>query len=267
MVNVTEVIHFNDELNLLEAHIVEASKYAQRVVVKEAPITWNGDPKPLHATNNWDRYSKYPKAEIMVIPAEEFEANPQNIADNRVNETATRKYGWLDVSDGADYVIECDVDEIIDPERYHELEALMAKGEYLHILTRYRNFIWFMNNYTKKHEEYRVFKTGEPELCLYPKGRPRTGTNIIGWHFSGCGENLKSKYASMSWIYGFSPEFAESQDWEEMRKNREQPARGESVQRKILSGQVDLEVDLSTYPEFIRKNPELFPWYGEVEFR
>ena len=42
MTKVTEVIHVNHELDLLEAHIIEASEYADRIVIKEGECTWNG---------------------------------------------------------------------------------------------------------------------------------------------------------------------------------------------------------------------------------
>jgi hypothetical protein len=265
-VKVTEVIHFNHELDLLEAHIVEASHYADRIVIKEGEANWRGEEKPLHATENWDRFRKYSKAEVMVIPADEFFKNPQNKREMCLNENRTRTYGWQDVSDSVDYVIECDVDEIIDRRLAGQLFLLMSTGEYLHLAVKYQNFLWFMNNHLKRHTPYRVFKSGEAEICLNPKNRPRTMTPMIGWHFSGCisGENWGRKYKDMNHIYGFSEAEIGGIDWDVLR------AKGKKLDRNRdevgLDGTFAEIVYLDDYPMFVAHNPELFPWWGNPTF-
>lgn len=265
--SVTEVIHVNHELDLLEAHLVEASKYADRIVIKEGEANWHGHEKPLHVSDNWERFQKYPKAELMVIPAGEFHRDPQDKKEMCLNETRTRTYGWQDVSDSVDYVIESDVDEIIHPQLYLELERLMWEDRYLHIGVKYRNYVWYMNNVLGKHTEYRIFKTGEPELCLMPKHRARTiHSEIVGWHFSGCilGEDWGKKYTDMNFIYGFTNAEVNSYDWGRLR---EQSLYLDKHREEIpLVGKVLTEVDLGTYPEFVRAHPELYPWWGELEF-
>lgn len=263
---VTEVIHFNHELDLLEAHIVEASHYAQRIVVKEGECNWRGEDKPLNATENWTRFKKYDKAELMIIPGGEFHKNPGNKQEMYLNENRTRTYGWLDVSDDADYVIECDVDEIIDRNRYYILEDLMSSGEYLHIAVKQLNHLWYMNNKLRRHTPYRVFKTGEKEICLNPKGRHRTGTDWIGWHFSGCirGEDWGRKYKDMNHIYGFTDEEISDINWDRMRKERIKLDRDRN--EVTLEGAISDVVDLSQYPKFVAENPDMFPWWGNPTF-
>jgi hypothetical protein len=260
---VTESIHFNYELDMLEAHVIEASKYADRIVVKEAARQWNGDPKPLYGKENYRRFKKYPKVEFMELPTDQFVV-PETLKDIRINENLTRTLGWSDVSDGVDYVIECDVDEIIDVRLYPKLEALMGEMRYLHFSVKYHNFIWFMDWRSKWHEEYRVFKTGEPEICLRPKGRPRLSVGEIGWHFSGCvkGSEWRKKYTSMPQTYGFRKVQAEAIDWDDLRARRVRVS-GHGEEMPLPGSQVE-NVSLLDYPEFIQRNPHLFPWSGEV---
>ena len=259
-------VHFNHELDLLEAQIVEASHYADRIVVKEGELTWTGAEKLLHATENWDRFRKYEKAEVMVIPAGEFVISPKDKKEMCLNETKTRTYGWQDVSDSVDYVIECDVDEIIDRRKFPVLEALMEEG-YLHVGMKYANHLWYMNNRLKWHTPYRVFKTGEPEINLTLKGRNRTGCGQeMGWHFSGCigGEDWGRKYTDMYHIYGYSTEEIDTIDFDRLRDERIKLDRDRS--EIPLEGEVSQQIDLNKYPLFVQQYPELFPWWGEPEF-
>lgn len=263
---VTVSVHFNHELDLLEAQIVEASHYADRIVVKEGEATWRGEEKPLHATENWERFRKYSKAEVMVIPAKEFVKNPQTKKEMCLNETRTRTYGWQDVSYAVDYVIECDVDEIIDRRKFHVLECLMEKG-YLHIGMKYVNHLWYMNNRLKWHTPYRVFKTGESEINLTLKGRNRTGCGqSIGWHFSGCigGEDWGRKYKDMYHIYGYSSKEIDSIDFDRFRRERIKLDRDRN--EVVLEGNIVENVDLTQYPLFVQQHPELFPWWGDPKF-
>jgi len=264
---VTEVIHVNHELDMLEAHIIEASKYADRIVVKEGEANWHGHEKPLHVTDNWARFRKYSKAELMVIPFDEFVRDPKDKKEMCLNEVRTRTYGWQDVSDSVEYVIETDVDEIIDCRVFSELESYMAEG-YLHIGLKYANFLWYMNNRLGRHRQYRVFKTGESEICLAPKGRKRTIFPMyVGWHFSGCfgGEGWGRKYTDMNLIYGFTNEEIGNYDWDKFRASRTHVDKHrEEVQ---LHGDILYEVNLAEYPEFVASRPELFPWWGEPEFK
>jgi hypothetical protein len=260
-------IHFNHELDLLEANIAEASHYAERIVVKEGEVNWKGEAKPLHAASNWERFRKYPKAELMIIPHYEFVKNPKDKKEMCLNETRTRTYGWQDVSDSVDYVIETDVDEIIDRRYFPVLEQHMAEG-YLHISVKYANFLWYMNNRVGKHRPYRVFKTGEPEICLMPKGRKRIMlSDYGGWHFSGCvrGEGWERKYTDMNLIYGFTNEEVGTYDWKRFREERLHVDKNRNEVE--LHGKILTELVLDDYPLFVSLNRELFPWWGPVKFK
>ena len=268
-VPVTQIVYFNHELDLLEANLVEAQEYAQRIIIKEATRDWNGDPKPLHATENWARFAKYEKAEIMVIPDENY-PKAVNRAEQRVNENITRSYGWKEVSRDAEYVVSCDVDEIIDSRRWDMIEHHLKKGDLLHLGICYRVFNWYMNHERNNPNKlYRIFKTGEEEICLNPKGRHRhqmDPSEIIGWHFSTCYdyEGWYKKFTSMPYLYGLTPEYLAQVDWAWARENCQVPISKGKFRRQ--RGNTLTEVDLNRYPKFVRENPDLFPWRGPVEF-
>lgn len=268
-VPVTQVVYFNHELDLLEANIVEAQEYAQRIIVKEAARDWNGDPKPLHATENWDRFKKYEKAEIMVIPEENYPI-ARDRASQRVNENITRSYGWKDISRDAAYVISCDVDEMIDSRRWDMVEHHLKKGDLLHLGVCYDVFNWYMNHQRNNPNRlYRIFKTGEDEINLNPKGRHRhqmSPDEVIGWHFSTCYdyEGWHKKFTSMPYLYGLEPEYLAKVDWAWARENCQVPISKGKFRRQ--RGNTLTEVSLDYYPKFVRENPDLFPWRGEVTF-
>jgi hypothetical protein len=269
MMEITQVVYFNHELDLLEANIVEAQEYAQRIIVKEAARDWNGNPKPLHATENWDRYKKYPKVEVMIIPDDQYPI-ARDKAAQRINENITRSYGWKEVSRGAQYVVSCDVDEIIDSRKWDMIEHHLKPGNLLHLGICYDVFNWYMNHQRRNPNKlYRIFKTGEPEIVLYPKGRVRhqmAPEEIIGWHFSTCYEyeGWEKKFTSMPYLYGLTPEKLAEVDWAWCRENLKVPISDGKFRRQ--RGDTSPKVSLDYYPKFVRENHYLFPWRAPVEF-
>lgn len=267
--DITQVVYFNHEMDLLEANIVEAQEYAQRIIVKEAARDWNGNPKPLHATENWDRYKKYSKAEVMIIPDECY-PKATDRTEQRVNETITRTYGWKDVSRGAQYVVSCDVDEIIDSRKWDMIEHHLRPGKLLHLGICYDVFNWHMNfQRPSPNKLYRIFKTGEPEMCVIPKGRVRhqmAPEEIIGWHFSTCYDypGWEKKYTSMPYLYGLDPEVLAKVDWDQHRAEGRVPYSNGTSRR--IKGETHSKISLDYYPKFVRDHHYLFPWRGPVEF-
>jgi len=266
---VTAVVYMNHELDLLEANIVEASEYAQRIIVKESARDWCGNPKPLNATENWDRYKKYPKAEVMVIPEDEYPI-ARDRAAQRINENRTRSYGWKEVCRDAQYIISCDVDEMIDSRRWDMVEHHLRSEKFLHLGICYDVFNMYMNHQRNNPNKlYRIFKAGEPEICLMPKGRARfqmAPEDVVGWHFSTCYDydGWWKKYTSMPYLYGFTPEGLKDVDWAQMRENCQLPAGNGKIRRQ--RGNTLPTVSLDYYPKFVRENPQMFPWRGDVTF-
>ena len=64
---------FCDELDLLEARLIELDQVAYRHVLVEAPVTFQGTPKPLYYAENQERFSAWQDKIIHVVadlPAE-----------------------------------------------------------------------------------------------------------------------------------------------------------------------------------------------------
>ena len=272
MTEISQVFHVCHELDLLEANIVEASHYAEKIYIKEAPIYWTGLPKPLYVKDNWKRFSKYKGVELIIIPESEYQTD-FSVDDyrsarqtHRFNRDKTRTYGWDRVRDDVDYVIESDVDELIDHKRFYLLDKLLSSGEdYLHVSIRYENRLRYMNRKLKRHDEYRVFKASEPLMHLYLRGRKRTSLrDYIGWHFSSCflsPEGLREKAIGGCHEYGwFGVDTIQPiEEFERMYKEEINMTTGQNKETK-LGGFTDRDVDLDDYPIFVKENPNLFPW-------
>ncbi len=269
MVEVTTVLYVNHELDLLEANIVEAQEYSQRVIIKESARDWNGNPKPLHVTGNWDRYKKYSKAEVMIIPDGQYPI-ARDQASQRINENTTRSYGWKEISRGAQYVVSCDVDEIFDSRKWDMVEHHLKPGNLLHLGICLDVYNWYLNHKRNKPNcLYRIFKTGEPEIVLYPKGRVRhqmAPEEIVGFHFSTCYEyeDWYKKFTSMPYLYGLEPKYLDKVDWAWCRENLQVPISKGKFRRQ--RGNTLTEMPRDYFPKFIKENPELFPWREPFSF-
>ena len=272
----TQVYHVTSELDLLEANIIEAQHYAERIIVKEAAHYWSGVPKPLFVTEAWNRFKKYKSVEIMVVPDDVYildipkkHTTPEEYLYGRTslreNRNRTRTYGWDNVRDDVDYVIEADVDEIIDHKRFFHLDNVLRREDFLHVSIRYENRLRYMNRKLKRHDEYRVFNAHEPVMELNVKHRKRiTIGQYIGWHFSSCfssAEGLREKALSNCQEYGFQgvDNVQPLEEFQRMYDDRINMTTGNTPD-KPLGGFSDLDVDLDDYPEFVAKHPELFPW-------
>ena len=64
---VYEAFLFCDELDLLEARLIELDSAVYRHVLVEAPVTFQGTPKPLHYLENQDRFAPWKDKIIHVV--------------------------------------------------------------------------------------------------------------------------------------------------------------------------------------------------------
>lgn len=70
--DVVDAVPVNDELDLLALRFEYLSPYVDRFVVAESPHTFTGAPKPLHVTENIERFARYAdRLEIVTYDAEE----------------------------------------------------------------------------------------------------------------------------------------------------------------------------------------------------
>ncbi|MBL0749130.1 hypothetical protein [Nocardioides baculatus] len=66
---VVDSVPVNDELDLLELRLEHLSPYVDRFVIAESAQTFTGEPKPLHVTQNLDRFAQYADRMEIVIYA------------------------------------------------------------------------------------------------------------------------------------------------------------------------------------------------------
>lgn len=99
---------FCDELDLLEARLTELDSAVYRFVLVEAPVTFQGDPKPLHFLENQERFAPW-KDKIIHVTAD-LSAYSDHWARDHGSREAIRQ-GLGDLGD-EDIFLLSDVDEI-----------------------------------------------------------------------------------------------------------------------------------------------------------
>jgi hypothetical protein len=99
---------FCDELDLLEARLIELDSAVYRHVLVEAPVTFQGTPKPLHYAENRDRFAPWADKIIHVV------ADLDGCADHWAREHASREAIWQGLGElgGDDIFLLSDADEI-----------------------------------------------------------------------------------------------------------------------------------------------------------
>lgn len=269
----TELITFCHELDLLEAHLTESQHFVDRIIIRESKVTYTGVEKPLYFKENESRFSKF-NIEYEEVPAEEFQPIPfsysaeeqrQWFSVRRQNREKSKSYRWDDVRRNAKYVLVMDTDEIIDRNRYYLLEeAFSADPQY--VLLRLQTGRYFMNARGSKKEEYRITRGDMPTHFLQ-KGHPRgTTPTVVGWHFTNCyltAEEHHLKAQGIAQSIGYSIDTVPTV--EEISRDIE--AKIEPFIHKPMDWAEILSYkDLSWCPEFVRNNPERFPWYTDATY-
>ncbi len=278
---IVEVIYFTHELNMLEAHLEEHQGFVDKFIIKESPVFWTGVEKPLLFSENRERFKKY-NTEVMVIPASEFQLDiPTQFPTEdfkkwfdirRNNRQRSRTYKWEELQAGYDWVFSMDADEIIDERQFPVLEAAM-QADKEHIAVKLRQSQYWVNTPGKTVTIYRVFRGDVPHRS-YVKGRPRTSTPEIGWHFTNCfndGEGLYNKAVGISTHYAYcgvntipSPEHLKSQLDKGDHPFRDRWSKGKVRQnpKDITIKKVLSKTDRDWAPKLMRSDPGMFPWYG-----
>lgn len=105
---VWDAFPFCDELDLLEARLTELDSAVYRHVLVEAPLTFQGTPKPLHYLENRDRFAPWKDKIIHVV------ADLDPAAGDWDRDHASREAVWQGLGDlrPDDIFMLSDVDEI-----------------------------------------------------------------------------------------------------------------------------------------------------------
>lgn len=269
----TELITFCHELDLLEAHLVESQHIMNRIIVRESKVTYTGVEKPLYFKENESRFSKY-NIEYQEIPAEVFVKIPFNypkeeqklwFATRRNNREVSKTFGWNDTRRGANWIFVMDTDEIIDRNKFYMLEEAF-RSDFRYVILRLQTGRYFMNARGSKKEEYRICR-GDCDTHFVQKGLPRgTTPRVVGWHFTNCYLTAKEQYLKAQGIaqsIGFSVESVPSVEEIQMDlDNLVEPF----IKKPMDWAEILSYKDLSWCPEYVRDNPERFPWYKKETF-
>lgn len=277
---ITEAINFSHELSILEAHLEEHSSFIDRFIIKESPVLFTGTKHPLLFQENKERFSRF-SCEHIIVPSEEYTPLPSKIEEKdfnywfnvrRQNRVKSKSYGWEDIRKDCDYVISSDADEIISSARVEILLDLLKNKEYEHVSIRVRQAQFWVNFKGKKRNIYRIHRGDLPFRYSY-KGRHRTLTPNIGWHFSNCfkkAEDLRTKAIGISTHYGYDnlEEIPTAEDIESLLSLRKNPFLYKRKGRDLVTQHKTTEIPLKiaskeTLPKFIQENQEQFRWLSD----
>jgi beta-1,4-mannosyl-glycoprotein beta-1,4-N-acetylglucosaminyltransferase len=119
---VIDTLLFNNEFDMLDIHLAITDHYVDRWVVLEASRTFSGIAKPYNLLDNLHRYQQQYGDRLRVVTLE-LQAHEINL----ICETRMRQAIAPALADCApdDIVIHGDLDEIINPESWTDIVAMM----------------------------------------------------------------------------------------------------------------------------------------------
>jgi hypothetical protein len=270
---IKEVIYFTHELDLLEAHMEEHKDFVDLFLIKESPVLFTGPEKPLIFSNNIERFSRFP-VEVIVIPPEEYDLDvPRSFStedhnyqkyfqSRRANRVKSQTYAWDYIRKDCDYILSMDADEIINSQKAHVLLELLETKEYEYISITLRQCQFWVNSSGKKRSLYRVFRSDRDvdlKGGVAVKGRSRTSTPVIGWHFCNCfldPKDLQTKAKGITTHYGIGG-VDNVPSVEEITESLAAETNPFFNKNKIKAKK---ECNLDEVPKFMKENPDRFPW-------
>ena len=240
---------FCDELDLLEARLTELDDAVYRHVLVEAPVTHQGDPKPLRFQENRDRFAPW-KDKIIHVVANLPDGTPKE------RENAQREAAWqgLGAYRPGDILLHGDVDEIPRADVCQDMTDRVAAMRLHLVAVNLLDPGWWPGT---------VGTEGRYSLNSMRDGRFSADrkNGIIydgGWHFSWLGgpDAVRAKVHSF-----MHPEYIPYIDEraDAMYGDRLNP-RSEEGARKLLLTVID-----ETWPRYMqeRRGPEEWYWPGD----
>ena len=249
---------FRDELDLLEARLIELDDAVYRHVLVEAPVTFQGNPKPLHYLENQDRFAPWKDKIIHVT------ADLDGCGDHWDREQASREsvtQGLGDLGDD-DIFLLGDCDEIPFANIIHRPEVLgtilLNRNHALAVNLLEPNPIAgsFLVPGSESGHAVKRFRNRQ-QGSDRPFFRNAAGFPIVsGWHFSWLGgpEAMRAKTHSAA-----HPEFTPFIDAhaDDMYRHKLSPCGGNRLMEVVID---------DTFPKFMqeRRGPANWYWPGEA---
>lgn len=247
MKRVFDVFMFRDELDLLEARLMEHEDSVYRHVLVESPLTYTGHGKELSYAENKERFSPWKDKITHVI------ADISDQTSNPGRENAQRNAAWQGLDDYAagDILIHGDADEIPHP------KTLQSTG--IKILHQHHPIAVNLRDYTYWGGYVAQPGPKRPDMMEL---RQRLHSRVIpeyrgkGWHFSWLGgpEAMKVKARTLQEQYYVPIMDNGAQDFYDKKIN---PGSGD---RNLALVEID-----ETFPKYMqeRRGPESWYWGGK----
>lgn len=251
----TEVIYFLNELDLLEAHLDQHSKFGWPMYVVECAKTISGVRKPLYFGEHKSRFERFDVKHI-IIPEEVFGEISGSIENQykQFRDNDWRKRLWIqeNFECKTEWLFHSDVDEILNkkPEITNDVDYLCF------ILNQYMSQV--NRRVAKKQDAYRLVRSS---LTLNQLKNPRLvrrrALGDMGWHFTNCpssAEEMRLKAQCRPWYFkALEPESVPPVEY--FRSLMNKPI-------NYMTGQplgMNWIVDFKELPQFMTDNIALFP--------
>lgn len=287
---ITEVIYYGFESELLEAHIAEHRPHVKRIIVAESSITTTGYPKPLFFQENKKRYEKYDVEHVVIPPL-----NTPVVSDKeqewgtqfRIRDSAKRLYMHPIASKGADWVFHNDTDEIVKPEAWPLIQESLSSPEKKNWVAGqlYPTLLFCHVNVVGKWREkwnWRWYRAGAGDHIKNElKGKPRGPiiTTSGAWHLHNCYSSPEDLYWAawnrLEWWDG--PKNVPDMDfWRLIHSSRGQVYKIKETSRRmeIVNGLLIFDdpariakesiaiITLDKLPKYVQDNIHKFPVYN-----
>jgi glycosyl transferase family 17 len=256
---VWDTFTFNDELDLLEARLIELDSAVYRHVLVEAPLTHQGNPKPLWYEENKERFAPWKDKIIHVV------ADLEDCADDYDRELAQRKAtreGLNGIRED-DLFLTGDVDEIPRAEIVQLAEPGHVFVMRLHVMAvnllelGYWNGTLAVSGIPPEIDRaIGAFQERHSKPSFPPLKQPIGWPLFAGWHFSWLGGPDAMRTKAHSFFHPEAIEFIDPHA-DYLYVNRISPATG--AQTVLLEVVID-----ESFPRFMqeRRGPASWYWPG-----
>ena len=199
MVKFIDCFIFNDELDLLEFRLEEHNSFVDMFILVESKKTFSGKPKPLYATENIERFSRWKDKLIIVIVDDDdikkkhgfgLEGYSRHVGITKIKQLYDRKIiGSQDILS-----VVSDVDEIYDEDEITKLKN-NGKDTLTHPIRPLLRFHYYSlkvgrpgNMHWCPQKRLKIIRAGDLKEFSIEEIEHRTGPihdkEKMGWHLS-----------------------------------------------------------------------------------
>lgn len=254
---IIDTLLFNDEFDMLDIHLAITDHYVDQWIVLEASRTFSGIPKPYNLTMNLERYQQRYGDRIQVVTLELTKDQTNLICETMMRQAiapALAKYAHNDI------VIHGDLDEIINPNCWNDIVALMDQHDrpvscgfemFMYCFDQRADRGWKGSVVARRqmfdtpHELYKgkSIKRKDRSHCVSPD-------QAVGWHWTWIGTDDLIRNKVVSCIE------SQHKDPEQILAAFKQRDTISAINHKCTTHTVDI-----TYPEVVQNVLKNYPDY------